>query len=212
MIVRKTDSTLYGGFILSSQIYTDMKLFEFPLKIGKKWEVAEFQIEFRYELSWMKIIATVEAESTVYMPSLNELRNVLIINYQHYYFNSYTQTYQKNDNFSEIIIVAKGIGSLGGLISFYNTPEKGWANTYFLNLKDIYIPSKFDTDNDGIMDNIDECPNTPPNTNIDDKGCEIPVITEKKVPTLNEWGIILLALLICSKLYNLTRSPGSTGL
>lgn len=34
----------------------------------------------------------------------------------------------------------------------------------------------FDTDKDGILDEKDKCPNTPPRTRVDDDGCAVPII------------------------------------
>ncbi|WP_201610368.1 OmpA family protein [Psychrobacter submarinus] len=35
------------------------------------------------------------------------------------------------------------------------------------------VPAILDSDGDGVLDNIDECPETPPNVVVDAKGCEI---------------------------------------
>jgi len=34
----------------------------------------------------------------------------------------------------------------------------------------------FDTDKDGILDEKDKCPNTPPRTRVDDDGCAVPIV------------------------------------
>jgi len=35
------------------------------------------------------------------------------------------------------------------------------------------VPAILDSDGDGVLDDIDECPDTPPNVVVDAKGCEI---------------------------------------
>jgi OOP family OmpA-OmpF porin len=37
---------------------------------------------------------------------------------------------------------------------------------------------ELDSDGDGVVDRLDECPDTPPNTEVDNVGCPIPVIIE----------------------------------
>ncbi|MCM4167316.1 hypothetical protein KCTC52924_02899 [Arenibacter antarcticus] len=60
--------------------------------------------------------------------------------------------------------------SQAGIYTF--TSEEGCIKTLQINV----APLIEDTDNDGVPDDIDECPNTPPATVVDDKGCTISTI------------------------------------
>ena len=56
-------------------------------------------------------------------------------------------------------------------------------NIYFAAQAPIIEPT-IDADNDGVIDSIDQCPNTPINTQVDANGCEIiPVVTPPPTPT-----------------------------
>jgi len=59
-----------------------------------------------------------------------------------------------------------------------------------------------DDDKDGVGNLFDLCLNTPAHASVDSDGCDFSGTDVKRVPTLSEWGVILLAMLVLVGFYS----------
>ncbi len=72
-------------------------------------------------------------------------------------------------NYSNLLLLAASI-TLAGCQTITTAPSKDLPKDENIRTMQADIP---DSDGDGVFDDIDECPETPPNIVVDAKGCEI---------------------------------------
>jgi hypothetical protein len=185
------------------EVNEKLTLFKFPLIIGKEWVDSYITIQAENYHVVFDIANQVVSQEEVSVG--NETYNTLKIKREYRLIG-----YENNIAFAERSIftsyfwISKDIGtvkiSMQENTNFDITKPSTYSDSYDLNttktLLNYYIPSKTDSDNDAVFDNLDQCPDTPPNTTVDAAGCPTSEPQNEPVPTLSQWGILVLSLLI----------------
>lgn len=171
---------------------------QFPLIIGKRWvddlSTIEQEVDGQKYLFVYKMHSIVERQESIY---INNLRyETLKIKSE---LHGHLEEIEPPIDITLFKIqswVAKGIGEIKLSVEENSDTDKYFERKTISTLLNYYIPPKADSDSDKIYDSLDKCPNTPQGETVDETGCTVIAPQEAPVPTLNQWGIILLFCLM----------------
>ena len=98
-------------------------------------------------------------------------------------------TFERGDNIPLCAAIGGVVG--GGLGATESAAVAGWGALGFGLTAAAYCWVHGDEDGDGVTNKNDECPGTPPGTEVDEVGCPIPVVVVEEV-VIEEVDVVLV--------------------